>query len=90
MSLIQKINPQSKNYTEALQLLKTINAKVVSDEQEKKRKEEEYEKKQQELINEANKQQDEMEKFRINAYKEIALEYAKHQPAVIYKNIYWR
>ena len=32
----------------------------------------------------------ELDKIRVNSYREVALEYAKNQPKEIYKNIYWR
>ena len=56
---------------------------------ERLRKEEEYEKRQQIIDSENAKQQAVLEKERINAYRQIAVEYAKNQPAVIYRNVYW-
>jgi len=33
----------------------------------------------------------ELDKIRVNAYREVAVEYAKNQPKTInYNNIYWR
>ena len=32
----------------------------------------------------------ELDKIRTNAYREIAIEYAKNQPKTIYNNINWR
>ena len=86
---IMRINPSAKCYTEANTLLKTINNKLITDEKERLRKEEEYEKRQQKIDAENAKTEAELEKQRINAYREMAVEYAKNQPAVVYRNIYW-
>ena len=89
--LIMKINSRAKSSNEASQLLITINEKLITDEKERLRKQEEYEKRQQEIDAENAKQQVELEKLRINAYREVAVEYAKNQPKTItYSNIYWR
>ena len=84
-----QIKPQAKCYTNANNLMKTINEKIITDEKERLRKQEEYEKRQQEINAENAKQQAEVDKLRINAYREIAVEYAKNQPRVVYRNIYW-
>ncbi len=86
---IKQINPKAKCITEASKLLKSINSKLIIDEKERLRKEEEYEKRQQIIDAENAKQQAVLEKERINAYRQIAVEYAKNQPAVIYRNVYW-
>ena len=88
-NLIMQIKPQAKCYTNANNLMKTINEKIITDEKERLRKQEEYEKRQQEINAENAKQQAEVDKLRINAYREIAVEYAKNQPRVVYRNIYW-
>ena len=86
---IKQINPKSKCIPDASKLLKSINSKLIADEKERVRKEEEYEKLQQKIDAENAKTEAELEKQRINAYRQIAVEYAKNQPAVIYRNIYW-
>ena len=87
---IKQINPKAKCIPDASKLLKSINSKLIADEKERLRKEEEYEKRQQIIDAENAKQQAILEKERINAYRQIAVEYAKNQPAVIYRNVYWR
>ena len=87
---ILQIKSQAQCYSEAQSLLQTINEKLTTDEKERLRKQEEIEKQQQALDAENTKQQVELDKLRINAYREVALEYAKNQPKEIYKNIYWR
>lgn len=86
--LIKQINPKAKCITEASKLLRSINSKIISDEKERLRKEEEYEKRQQIIDAENAKTEAELEKQRINAYREVAVEYAKNQPQVIYRNVY--
>jgi len=86
--LLMKINSRAKSSAEAPQLLKTMNDKVIADEKERLRKQEEYEKRQQEIAAEKAKTEAELEKQRINAYREVAVEYAKNQPQVIYRNVY--
>lgn len=76
--LLSKINPKANCYSRAGELLKIINTKIISDEKDRLRRQEEYENRQTEL-----------DKLRINAYREIAVEYAKNQPPVVYRNIYW-
>jgi hypothetical protein len=88
INYIMKINPQAKCYGDASKLLNIINTKVIADEKERFRKQEEYEKRQQIIDAENAKTQSELEKQRINAYREIAVEYAKNQPQIIYRNIY--
>jgi len=86
---VKQINPKAKCIPDASKLLRSINSKLIADEKERLRKEEEYEKRQQVIDAENAKQQAILEKERINAYKQIAVEYAKNQPAVIYRNVYW-
>ena len=88
ISFIMKINPQAKCYSDASKLLNTINTKIIADEKERLRKQEEYEKRQQEIDAENAKTEAELEKQRINAYREVAVEYAKNQPQVVYRNVY--
>lgn len=88
INLIMQINPQAKCYSEATSLLKTINEKVIADEKERLRKQEEYDKRQQKIDAENAKTEAELEKQRINAYREVAVEYAKNQPQVVYRNVY--
>lgn len=87
-SLIKKINPQAKCYSNSSKLLNTINSKLIADEKERLRRQEEYDKRQQIINAENAKQQAELEKQRISAYRDIAVEYARNQPTVIYRNIY--
>jgi predicted Rdx family selenoprotein len=93
-NLIMQIKPQAKCYSEASDLLKKINEKVIVDEKERLRQQEENYKREHELAKENIKPQAEIEKERINAYREIAVEYIKNQPQVVYRNvyrnIYWR
>ena len=88
INYIMKINPKAKCYSEASNLLNTINTKIMADEKERLRKQEEFEKRRQQIDAENAKTQAELEKQRINAYREIAVEYAKNQPQIIYRNIY--
>ncbi len=88
INYIMKINPKAKCNSEASNLLNTINTKIIADEKERLRKQEEFEKRQQQIDAENAKTQAELEKHRLNAYREIAVEYARNQPQVIYRNIY--
>ena len=87
-SYLMQINPRADCYSDANILLKTINKKLIADEKERLRREEEYEKRQQKIDAENAKTEAELEKQRINAYREVAVEYAKNQPAVVYRNVY--
>jgi len=86
---IKQINPKAKCIADASKLLRSINSKLIADEKERLRKEEEYEKLQQIIDAENAKQQAVLEKERIKAYRQIAVEFAKNQPAVYYRNVYW-
>lgn len=88
INLIMEINPQATCYTKATVLLKTINKKIIADEKERLRREEEFNKRQQVIDSENAKQQAEIEKQRINAYRQIAVEYIQNQPKVVYRNVY--
>jgi hypothetical protein len=88
INYIMKINPQAKCYSDASKLLNTINTKIITDEKERLRKQEEYEKRQQIIDAENTKTEAELERQRINAYREAAVEYAKNQPKVVYRNVY--
>ena len=88
---IMQINPKAKCINDASKLLTTINSKVISDKKERIKREEEFEQRQYELDIINTKQNADLEKQRINAYREIAVEYAKNQPKTItYNNINWR
>lgn len=88
INFIMQINPQAKCYADASKLLNTINTKIIADEKERLRKKEEYDKRQQVIDAENAKSEAELEKQRINAYREVAVEYARNQPAVVYRNVY--
>ncbi len=87
---VMQINPKANSYANAAQLLNSINTKLIADERERKRRQAEYEKRQQIIDAENAKNKIELEKQRINAYRAIAVEYAKNQPTVIYRNVYRR
>jgi hypothetical protein len=63
--------------------------KLINDEKIRQRIEEENAKREFELTKQREKQETELEKERIQAYKEVAVEYARRQPTVVYRNIYW-
>lgn len=86
---IKQINPKAKCIPNASKLLKSINSKVIADEKERLRKQEEFDKRQQKIDAENAKTEAELEKQRINAYREVAVEYLRNQPQVVYRNIYW-
>lgn len=88
INYIMKINPKAKCYSDATKFLNNINTKIIADEKERLRKEEEYEKQQQKIDAENAKTEVELEKQRINAYREVAVEYARNQPQVVYRNLY--
>jgi hypothetical protein len=85
---IKQINPKAKCIPNASKLLKSINSKLIADEKERLLKQEEYEKRQQKIDAENAKTEAELEKQRINAYREVAVEYARNQPNVVYRNVY--
>ncbi|MCX6171311.1 MAG: hypothetical protein NT048_00545 [Flavobacterium sp.] len=80
IAVLSDINPNAACYTSAANFTKEINAKIKSDEKTRL-----------ELALKKYNDKMEQEKQQINAYKEIAVEYAKNQPKTItYNNIYWR
>ena len=78
--LLSTINPQSNCQIDVNTLMKTIDAKLKADEKARWQfKMKQY----QDNI--------ELEKININAYKEVAVEFARNLPrTVTYNNIYWR
>lgn len=77
---ILKIDKNSSSFIQVDALLKTISNKLSVDEKERLEQQKQTEKKEYDLENK-----------RIEAYREIALEYAKNQPRKeIYYNIIWR
>lgn len=80
IGLLSEINPKSSCFKDAETLIKQISNKLKADEKEK--------------LNRALKQYNDklnLENKKIDAYKEVAVEYAKNQPKTItYNNIYWR
>ena len=91
--LLLRINKKAKCYTEVSEFNTRVEEKLVADEIESIRLEEENAKREHELALENEKNDAELEKLRINAYREIAVEYAKNQPQIVYRsvyrNIYW-
>lgn len=80
IAVISDINPNAECYTAAGNFIKEINAKIKADEKARL-----------ELTLKKYNDKIDLEKKRINAYKEIAVEYAKNQPKTItYNNIIWR
>jgi len=80
IAVISDINPNAACYTAAANFTKEINAKIKADEKVRL-----------ELALKKYIDKMELEKQQINAYKEIAVEYAKNQPKTItYNNIIWR
>lgn len=80
IAIIRDINPNASCYTTVTGFIKDICSKI--NEEEKARME---------LVLKKYNDKIEKEKEQINAYKEIAVEYAKNQPKIItYSNIYWR
>lgn len=88
--LLLKINKRAKCYSEVPEFISKVEKKLVSDEIERIRLEEENSKREHELALEIEKNDAELDKLRINAYKEIALEYFRNQPKS-YNNysVYW-
>ena len=80
ITVISDINPNAACYTVAANFTKEINAKIKADEKARL-----------ELALKKYNDKMELEKQQVNAYKEIAVEYAKNQPKTItYNNIIWR
>lgn len=80
IAVISGINPKSACYNDVSNFAKQISAKLKADEKAKM-----------ELALKKYNDKIDLEKQQINAYKEIAVEYAKNQPKTIsYNNIIWR
>jgi hypothetical protein len=80
IAVISDINPNAACYGAATNFTKEINTKIKADEKARL-----------ELALKKYKDKMELEKLQVNAYKDIAVEYAKNQPkTVTYNNIYWR
>ena len=80
IAVISDINPNAACYTAAANFTKEINSKIKEDEKARL-----------ELAFKKYNDKMELEKQQVNAYKEIAVEYAKNQPKTItYNNIIWR
>ena len=80
ITVISDINPNAACYTVAANFTKEINAKIKADEKARL-----------ELALKKYNDKMELEKQQVNAYKEIAVEYAKNQPKTItYNNIIWK
>jgi hypothetical protein len=88
--LLLAINKNATCYSEVPEFNKKVEAKLTADELERIRLEEEREKREHELALENAKNDAELERLRINAYREVAVEYARNQPKVQtnYK-VYW-
>lgn len=78
-ALLSEIDPQASCYSFVLMLSEEIKNKADEEEKVKLRL---AMKKYNDKVN--------LEKKRIEAYREIAIEYAKNQPEIIYNNINWR
>ena len=80
LNILIDINPNASCYNEVILLTKEINNKLINDEKARL-----------ELALQKYNDKINLEKKRIDAYKDIAVEYAKNQPKIInYNNIYWR
>jgi hypothetical protein len=80
IAVISDINPNAACYADAANFTKEINNKIKADEKARL-----------ELALKKYNDKMELDKKRIDAYKEVAVEYAKNQPKTItYNNIIWR
>ena len=86
---LSDINTNASCYSEVRLLYKAMSDKLINDEKIRQRIEEENAKREFELTKQREKQEAELERERIQAYKEVAVEYARRQPTVVYRNIYW-
>lgn len=88
--LLLAINKNAACYSEVPEFNEKVEAKLTADELERIRLEEEREQREHELALENAKNDAELERLRINAYREVAVEYARNQPKVQtnYK-VYW-
>lgn len=95
--LLSQIKPGASCQNEVDVFIKTVTEKLdANTKAEWKFKMKQYEdqvameKEQLKLQGEQSARNQELDKIRINAYREIAVEYAKNQPKTVYSNIYWR
>ena len=95
--LLRQIQPGASCQNEVDVFIKTVTEKLDANAKaEWKFKMKQYEdqvameKEQVKLQGEQSARNQELDKIRINAYREIAVEYAKNQPKTVYSNIYWR
>ncbi len=80
IEILSEVHPNAKCFTDASNLAKQISNKLKADEKAKM-----------ELASKKYNDKIALKKQQINAYKEIAVEFAKNQPKTItYNNIYWR
>lgn len=86
-----RIDKNASCYNQVVELNKKIEAKLTADEIERLRAEEQKESRKYQLALQNAKHKNEIEKIRVNAYKEIAVEYLRNQPKtrVYYRNVYW-
>ena len=95
---INAINPSAACQPEVVKLMQQIEAKLKADEREKwlfKKKQYEdriaIEKQKVRIAEEKSKRDDELDKLRVSAYRDVAVEQARNQPiTVTYNRIYWR
>lgn len=90
-SIILKIDKNSSSYQYVNDFTKRIESKINADEKEKLKIQEESENRKYRLALQKEQNIAELNKIRINAYKEIAIEYMRNKPKIYnyYKNIYW-
>ena len=87
--LLLRINKKATCYSEVPALEDKIEKKLTEDEKVRIIKEEADAKREHEMALENAKNDTELEELRINAYREIAVEYARNQPQVRYYRVYW-
>jgi len=88
--LLLKVNKNASCYSEIDDFNREIESKLTSDEIERIKQDEIKNKRQHELALENSKNEVELERLRIRAYKEISVEYARSKPRIQtnYK-VYW-
>ena len=86
---LSDINSNAKCKLESDKLLNEIYEKLILDKQVREKIEKIEADREFELFKQKSKTEAELEKQRINAYCEVAVEYAKNQPQVVYRNVYW-
>jgi hypothetical protein len=80
LNILSDINYNAACFSEVNLLTKEINKKMIADDKARL-----------ELALKKYNDKIDLEKKQIDAYKEVAVEYAKNQPKTItYNNIYWR